>query len=261
MANRMNQKAYWKKVAQSYDKLVAETGDLAHSKVINPIVSKFLGNLKGKSVLDAGCGNGYWSRKMARKAKRVIGIDFTEKLIKVAKSKSPVSNLEFAIDDLRKLSLSDHEFDVVLCNMALMDVDGLEEAVGEMTRVLNIGGNLIISIIHPCFENPPNTSSLENKKGEKIGRLVKHYFRTGIIRDLKQNWDDKHHYQHCHYTISDYLNAFSKYNLFVEKTSEPNWAEIMGEDYSHTPYFLIFRLKKIVDSSRVTQTQIQKQSV
>ncbi|MFC1625732.1 class I SAM-dependent methyltransferase [Patescibacteria group bacterium] len=246
MKNKINQKVYWKKVADSYAKLVGETGDLAHSKVINPIVSKYLGDLKSKVVLDAGCGNGYWSRRIAKRAKRVTGVDFTKELIKVAKSRPSTSNLEFLISDLRELALPDNEFDIVLCNMALMDVDGLEKAVSEMARVLKVGGNLIISITHPCFENPPNTSSLEDKKGEKIGRLVKHYFKTGLTRDLKQNWDDKHHYQHCHYTIADYLNSFSKYNLFVEKTNEPNWAEIMGEGYSHTPYFLIFKLKKTI---------------
>jgi len=245
MKKKTNQKEYWKKVAKSYAGLVGETGDLVHSKVINPIVSKFLGDLKGKVVLDAGCGNGYWSRKMAKRAKKVVGVDFTEELLEVARSKSSASNLEFVTGDLRELCLPDDEFDVVFCNMALIDVDGLEKAVSEMARVLKTSGNLIISIIHPCFENPPNTSSLENKKGKKIGRLVKHYFKTGIIKDLDQNWDDKHHYQHCHYTISDYLNTFSKYKLFIEKTSEPNWAEIMGEGYSHTPYFLIFRLNKI----------------
>jgi len=253
--NKMDQKKYWKKVARSYAQLVGETGDLAHRQVINPIVAKFLGNLKGKVVLDAGCGNGYWARKMAKKAKKVVGVDFTEELVKLAKSKPSVTNLEFIVGDLRKLNLPDNKFDIVLCNMTLMDVDGLDRAIGEMSRVLKTSGKMVISITHPCFENPPNTSSLENKKGEKIGRLVKHYFKTGIIRDLKKKWDGKHHYQHCHYTISDYFNTFSKHNLFVKRTSEPNWSEIMGEGYSHTPYFLIFKLKKVINLPGDKQSQ------
>ncbi|MBU0976301.1 MAG: class I SAM-dependent methyltransferase [Patescibacteria group bacterium] len=248
MTNKLNQKVYWKKVAKSYNKLVNDTGDTTHRKVINPIVSGFLGDLKGKTILDAGCGNGYWSGKMAKEAKKVIGVDFTKELIDIARLKFSAPNLEFITNDLRRLNIPDNKFDVVLCNMALIDVDGLNKAVGEMARVLKTGGNLVISITHPCFENPPNTSSLKNKNGEKIGRLVKHYFETGVIKDLKQNWDSKQNYQHCHYTISDYFNTFSKHNLFVEKTSEPNWSEIMSEGYSHTPYFLIFRLKKITNS-------------
>lgn len=245
MRVKPGQKAYWEKVAGSYDRLVGETGDVAHRKVINPIVSKFLGDLKGQSVLDAGCGNGYWSRRLAKKANKVVGVDFTEELIQVAKSKSSASNLEFIVGDLKKLNLPEDTFDVVLCNMVLMDVDGLDKAVGEMARVLKTGGRLVVSVTHPCFENPPHTSTLESDEGEKIGRLVKHYFKTGVVRDFDQNWDDKHHYQHCHYTVSDYLNTFSKHKLFIEQTSEPNWSEIMKEGYSHTPYFLIFKLRKV----------------
>jgi ubiquinone/menaquinone biosynthesis C-methylase UbiE len=244
MKNKTNQKDYWKKVAKSYDDLVGEKGDIAHSKIINPIVSEFLGNLRNKVILDAGCGNGYWTRRIAKSAKKVVGVDFTKELIEIAKSKSSKLNIEFFVGDLRKLNFPKEKFDIVLCNMALMDVDGLNKAVSEMARVLEIGGNLIISITHPCFENPPNTSTLKDKSGRKIGRLVKHYFKTGLIKDLKQNWDDKNYYQHCHYTIEDYLNAFSKNKLFLEETSEPNWAKIM-EGYSHTPYFIIFKLRKI----------------
>ena len=245
MKSNIGQKIYWKNVANFYNDIVGETGDLSHVKIVNPIVSDFLDNLKGKVVLDAGCGNGYWSRIMAQKAKEVVGVDFTEKLIKIAKKKNTSDNLKFIIGDLRKLSLSDSEFDVVFCNMALMDVDGLDRAIGEMARVLKTAGIMVISITHPCFENPPNTSTLKNQKGDKIGRLVKHYFKTGIIPDTKQNLNQKDQYQHCHYTLSDYLNAFSKYNLLIEMTSEPNSGEIMNNSYSHTPYFLIFKLRKV----------------
>src|SRR3989344_922930 len=126
MTNKHGPKAYWKKVAKSYDKLVGETGDKAHRLVINTVVSDLLGDLKGRIVLDAACGNGYWSRRLAQKARKVVGVDFTKKLIKVAKSKSATSNLEFRQGDLKKLNLPDSKFDIVLCNMALMDVDDLD---------------------------------------------------------------------------------------------------------------------------------------
>ena len=241
----MNQKKYWEKVAKSYNKLVGETGDLAHKKVVNPIVSDFLGNLKGKVVLDSACGNGYWSKRLAKSAKRVVGIDFTEELIEIAKSKFSSSNLVFKVCDIKNLSFSDNKFDTVLCNMALIDIDDLTKAIGELSRVLKVDGDLVISITHPCFENSPNTVTLKNEKGEKIGRLVKYYFKTGLIKDAKQGWDNQYNYQHYHYTMSDYLNAFARHKLLIRRTSEPNWAEIMKEGYSHTPYFLIFKLKKL----------------
>lgn len=246
MVDKRSSKTYWGKVAKSYDKLIGETGDKAHSLVINPIVLDFLGDLKGKIVLDAGCGNGYWSRRLAQRAKKVVGIDFAEELIKIANSKPFSPNLEFRQGNLKELECPDSEFDIALCNMVLMDVDDLDKVIGELARVLKPNGVLVASIIHPCFENPPNTTALKDKKGRKIGILVKHYFKTGLVVDAKQKWDDRHEYQHYHYTISNYLNTFSKHNLYVDLTSEPNWAEMTGEgDYSHVPYFLIWKLKKI----------------
>jgi len=246
MADRRNSKAYWGKVAKSYDKLVSETGDKAHSLVINPIVLNFLGDLKGKIVLDAGCGNGYWSRRLAQRAKKVVGIDFTEELIRIAESKLPSHNLEFRQGNLKELKFPDSKFDVVLCNMVLIDVDDLDKVIGELARVLKPNGVLIASITHPCFENPPNTTTLEDKKGRKIGRLVKHYFKVGLVVDTNQNWDTQREYQHYHYMISDYLNAFARHGLCLIKTSEPNWVEMTGEgDYSHTPYFIIWKLRKL----------------
>lgn len=235
----MDQKAYWKKVAGSYDKIVGETGDLAHAKIINPIVEEFFGDLSGKIVLDAGCGNGYRAAQMAKNAEKVVGVDFTDELIKYAKEKFTAPNLEFRVGDIRNLDLPDGEFDTVLCNMALIDVEGLEEGVGELARVLRIGGKLVISITHPCFENPPNTTSFENEKGEKTGRLIKNYFVTGVVKDTKED------YQHCHYTLADYLNAFARNSLFVERVAEPNTGEILGEVSSHTPYFVVCKLRKV----------------
>ena len=93
-------KTYWSSIARDYDAVVKETGDQSQQLIINPIVQELLDDLKGKNVLDAGCGNGYWSRRMAQTAQRVVGVDFTEKLIESAKSRGIPSNTEFIICNL-----------------------------------------------------------------------------------------------------------------------------------------------------------------
>ena len=86
---------FWQEFSGQYDNLVGEEGDKYHRLVINPLVFKLLGNLKGKIVLDAGCGNGYLSRIMAKTAKKVVGADFTPQLIELAKKRSShINNLE-----------------------------------------------------------------------------------------------------------------------------------------------------------------------
>ena len=243
-----NSKIYWQEIAQTYNNIVGEKGDIMHEKVINPIVIDFLGDLKGKVVFDAGCGNGYMSRILSKTASRVVGVDFTERLIKLARQCPNPSNLEFFVDDLEKLKFPNNTFDVILCNMVLMDVERMSYVIMELSRVLKRDGTLVISTIHPCFENPPYTYSIVDSHGELTGRVVRNYFETGLVIDEKQNVVKGQFYQHYHYMLQDYLNTFSRANLFLEKTSEPNDFEILGVGNSmnpHTPTFIILKLRKI----------------
>ena len=98
--NNQKNKKYWDKIAKLYHANVGEKGDVRHEMVINPVVFNFLGDLKGKVVLDGACGNGYLSRRMAKTAKKVVGVDLTEKLIELLTS-----------DILKKLTISGTVFE------------------------------------------------------------------------------------------------------------------------------------------------------
>lgn len=232
---------FWEEFSAEYEKSVGETGDVHHEFVINPVVFALLGDLKGKTVLDAGCGNGYLSRKMAKAAKKVVGIDFTKTFIQTAKERSNgYDNLTFLQGNLEKMPFSDREFDSILCNMVLINVENLDTVVGELSRALKTDGRLVVSITHPCFENLPFTYSLKDEKGKTTARVVTRYFTTG----LTINTEDKNQF-HYHYTLSDYFNAFSEHGLCLEKTVEPDGCEVAKDRQPDiTPTFLILRLKK-----------------
>jgi ubiquinone/menaquinone biosynthesis C-methylase UbiE len=240
-----NHKQYWQQLAETYHRNIGEQGDIRHQHVINPIVFEMLGDLHGMVVLDAACGNGYLSRKMAETAEKVVGIDFTETLIQKAIDQTNPQNIEFLIGNLEQLHFADTIFDVVLCNMALMDMEHMPLVIRELSRVLKQKGVLVISITHPCFENPSRTYSLfENEK--RIGRVVQRYFDTGLVVDAEKVDTPGLHYQHYHYTISDYLNAFSQTKLRLVKTIEPNGNELIGGEggNDHTPTFMLFKLER-----------------
>lgn len=232
-------KTYWSSIAKNYDAVVKESGDQSQQLIINPVVQELLGDLKDKCVLDAGCGNGYWTRRMAETAQRVVGVDFTEELIERARSRGVPKNAEFIIGNLERLLLAKDTFDVVLMSMVLLDLEDLSTPISEIARVTKQGGKVIVSTTHPCFENPPNTHSLKDAQGNKTGRVISNYFVTGLVKD------EPNHYQHWHYKISDLVNCFAVNHLFVEKLVEPNGAGTLkngGTD--HFPYFLIVRFKK-----------------
>jgi ubiquinone/menaquinone biosynthesis C-methylase UbiE len=237
-------KQYWSSIAEKYDSTISETGDQSQQLIINPIVEKFLGDLTGKVVLDAGCGNGYWSRRMAKTSERVVGVDFTPELIEHAKRRGVPGNVEFLVGNLARTTFLDKSFDTVLLNMVVLDLEDLSSVIHEIGRVTKDGGNAVVSTTHPCFENPPYTQSVRDAQGKKVGRTVSYYFQTGLVEDQPNN------YQHWHHTLSEYVNVFAENNLFVEKMVEPNGAEILENgEVDHFPYFLIMRLRKMNDRS------------
>ena len=237
--NKKNQ-TFWEDITDEYDSLVGVQGDKHHRLVINPIVSDLLGDLHNKVVLDAACGNGYISKKMASNAQKVYGVDFNRKFIDLARERHKgIGNLEFSVGNIMGLKFSDSFFDIVLCNMALINVENLSLAVKELSRVFKNGGSLVISITHPCFENPPHVYTLRDKSGGNKGKVITNYFYTGQVTN------PENHHLHYHYMLSDYLNSFAESGLNLEKTVEPNGAEIMGsEEKDNTPLFLIIKLKK-----------------
>ena len=66
----------------------------------------FAANLAGKDVLEIGCGTGYQTRKMAKFAKNVVGMDYNKSYLEIARSRWPQAsypNLQFEFGDIINL--------------------------------------------------------------------------------------------------------------------------------------------------------------
>jgi toxoflavin synthase len=90
------------KIAQEYSEMLNPTKEL----VLIPTFLKLIENVKG-GVIDLGCGDGFFTRLI--KADKVVGVDVSKELIKLAKEKS---NIEFICEDVLKLKLNE-KFDFV----------------------------------------------------------------------------------------------------------------------------------------------------
>lgn len=99
---------------------------------------------QGSTVLDAGCGTGTNSRRLAKAGYRVTGVDFSGFALREADRASAGLGIDFRPGDLTNLALPDHSFDGVFCFGVLMHVPELEKALGELIRVLKPGGCLML---------------------------------------------------------------------------------------------------------------------
>lgn len=107
-----------------------------------------LGDVRGKTVLDYGCGAGENTVLAASRGAKVIGVDISPELIGLAEKRLEAHNLaenaEFRVGSAHELPLDDESVDVVLGIAILHHLD-LKLASKEVFRVLKKGGRAIFS--------------------------------------------------------------------------------------------------------------------
>lgn len=106
--------------------------------------------VRGKSVLDAGCGTGIFSIIFARNgAGRVVGIDISPGSLETAKGlkeRFNLSNAEFRLQDMLRLPFADAAFDIVWAWGTVHHTTDPFRAVSELIRVLRPGGSLFLAV-------------------------------------------------------------------------------------------------------------------
>lgn len=105
----------------------------------------------GSFVLDAGCGTGNFSLKLAARGVRVEGIDLSAPMIGYAQEKAAASpygeRLHFQVGDLYTLPFPDNHFDSVLSMAAFEFIHEDRRALAEFMRVTKPGGKVLIGTI------------------------------------------------------------------------------------------------------------------
>jgi 2-polyprenyl-3-methyl-5-hydroxy-6-metoxy-1,4-benzoquinol methylase len=123
-----------------------------------PATERLLGVSTGERILDVACGNGLTSRRLAALGATVVGIDFSETLIEIARKRHNDPEIDYrvvdATDPKALLSLGEEAFEGALCSMAFMDMADIEPLMTALGKLLRPGGRIVFSVLHPCFNNP-----------------------------------------------------------------------------------------------------------
>jgi ubiquinone/menaquinone biosynthesis C-methylase UbiE len=145
---------YWDGNSEIWALQVRKGFDGYRELINNPSIFEMIGTVADKDILDAGCGEGHNTRKLARMGGRVTGIDISSKMIELASQEESVRPLGIRYRNCSFSSMKmidDRTFDMVVAFMSFMDGRDYAGAVKEIHRVLRPGGHLVFSITHPCF--------------------------------------------------------------------------------------------------------------
>src|SRR5260370_3726937 len=137
----------WERVANKYDSAWASL-----TRQFIPYLSEKAQVSAGMSVLDVACGPGYVSDAVRKLGGTPTGIDFSEKMVAIAKRMFP--GISFAQGDAQNLSTNDASFDRVLINFGLLHLSHPEQACAEASRILKSGGKFGFTVWAPPPQNP-----------------------------------------------------------------------------------------------------------
>jgi SAM-dependent methyltransferase len=240
----------WDRLAADWRIQVGASGDSNRILNSDPVLWAFAGNVSGSRVLDAGCGTGYLTRQLAERGALVTGVDFSERMIEIARAEFP--GLDFRVDSSSELrTLGDGEFDLITANYLLMDTPDLEGTMRAFARVLRPGGRVVAVFSHPCF--PQGDASISDAEGDGVTyRWRFPYFeRRKCIDSPWAHFTTE--FIWFHRPLSDYWKAFRAAGFEVTDFEEPRLAE---ERYSLAPderklrksrtrpYSVAFKLRK-----------------
>ena len=140
----------------------------------------------GMTVLELGCGTGYFTRELARSRADVIAIDVSPELLEIAKANGSTANVRYEIQDASALSYPSAMFDSVVGSSVLHHI-AIKAALQEIYRVLKPGCAIYFTepnMLNPQIAIQKNVPWVKRKLGDSPDETA--FFRWPLRRLLEQ---------------------------------------------------------------------------
>jgi 2-polyprenyl-3-methyl-5-hydroxy-6-metoxy-1,4-benzoquinol methylase len=247
-------RAIWNANAEFWDSRMGE-GNSFHKTLIEPTQLRLLEIQPGQRILDVACGNAQFSRKMASLGARVTAVDFADTFISIAKAKSDASisfSVVDACNDSELGGLATHDWDAVVCTMALMDMEAIVPLARRLPEILKQGGSFVFSVMHPCFNSGEVILCHERFDA---GDDVKDVYSVKISNHLVEKpslgigmvGQPRPQY-YFHRPTSELLRPFLQAGLVLDAIEEPSFKDldstrIFDNVFKNIPAALVCRLR------------------
>ncbi len=224
--------------------------DCLNDLLEQPAIKKLLPDLRGKAVLDLGCGFGANCLDFAhRGAERVVGLDVSEKMLRAAQAESSAPQIEYLHMDMSDISRINESFDLIYSSLAFHYIENFSQLSRDIFPLLKRGGRLLFSQEHPIVtatiggqghfnrDENGNRVSYTFSNYSQSGRRESFWFVDGVVK--------------YHRSMGEIITALAEAGLVIEKVEEPrpeSWALEKLPSLSKEllkPTFLIVRARKV----------------
>ncbi len=213
-----------------------------------PALVSMIPDLKGKKVLDLGCGFGEHCKMFVGKgAERVVGIDISKKMLDVAISENNDPKITYLNMPMENVGELKEKFDLVISSLALHYVLDFDSVVRNVYDLLNDNGVFIFSQEHPlstCHSGGSRWTRDEN--GKKLYVNISNY---GLDGERESEWFVEN-VKKYHRTFSSIVNSLTSLGFIIEKMIEPVATDDLLKKYPdyydlfHKPDFLLIKVRK-----------------
>ena len=210
----MSDRSLWETHATWWIEGFTDGADPEYEEQILPLAAAELSG--ARRVLDVGCGDGQISRLAASLGAEVVGIDPTWNCVSVAKQRGGAS---FARAEAAALPFTDGSFDAVVACLVFEHIREVDQAIGEVARVLSSGGRFCFFLNHPLLQTP-NSGWID----DHLLDPPEQYWRIGAYL-VEQESDEEVEKDvlipFIHRPLSRYVNALAENGLLIERMLEP----------------------------------------
>ncbi|MCR4396675.1 MAG: methyltransferase domain-containing protein [Candidatus Saccharicenans sp.] len=137
----------------------------------------------GEKILDVGCGDGFYTEKIARKGAEATGIDIRKKALVRARKRCSSQKLRFMEMDAEELDFPENYFDKVISFCVIEHLQDDEKTLRQIARLLKPGGRLFLSA--DSLSNP-GLRAEEKESHRRRYRVNQFYDREVVSGKLQQ---------------------------------------------------------------------------
>ncbi|MDX8513862.1 class I SAM-dependent methyltransferase [Mesorhizobium captivum] len=211
-----------------------------------PVMRAMLPEVDGLSIVDLGCGFGWFCRWVrAHGAREVLGLDLSEKMLVRACAAGSDAAITYERADLDELSLPKARFDLAYSSLALHYVGDVSRLFATIYQALVPGGFFVFSTEHPIYMAPTNPGWSVDAEGKKIWPVDQYLVEGPRTTDWFAKGVVKHHR-----TIGTTLNSLIQAGFAIGHVEEfrPTKAQIAARpelaEELERPMFLLVQARR-----------------
>ncbi|KAK4223383.1 S-adenosyl-L-methionine-dependent methyltransferase [Podospora fimiseda] len=243
-----NPLAAWDGIASDWNNQITAKGNKYFHRLQVPILTQFLVShlFASPRCLDLATGNGLVARWLIdHGASSVVAVDGSKEMIRIAQSLNPADpsyegKITFSKVDVTNAQemetlTKDGKFDVVVCNMAIMDIERLDVLADSLKSLLAPSGIFVVTVLHPVFFTSIHTREVTVRYNPVTGeeetmfsKTISGYLSVPPTKGIAVS-EQKVKQTYFHRPMNELFGEFFKVGMVMDGMEE---AAFTKEDYN-----------------------------